>query len=215
MYRGGSGRPSSIVSWKIVTCDVYHVSCVMCHVSCVMCLVPAALLCYNTSMRIIARGMICLLILSGAGTVRAEPNPDLIGLLNNILTLEMQAVRQCEAHSDQFKSTQTYFDILRDKEETISRLQDVILEIGGEIASPVSGLETYPTILQALTNDARHEIAITRACDELLEKFGHPKVRQVIQKVKDTANLHYMALTNSALAQLVNEQIKHQPSAAP
>ena len=166
-------------------------------------------------MRSIARGMICLLILSGAGTVRAEPNPDLINRLQTILTLEMKAKRQCSTHSEQFQTTVAYFDVVAQKEDLVAALQDVLLDIGGELITPREPIESYPTVLQALTSDARYEFEIISACDNLLKKYGHPKVRQLVQKAKDTAIQHYMALTNSALSLLVNEQVKRQPPAAP
>ena len=178
-------------------------------------LVPLAFLCYNTSMRSSAWGMICLLILSGAGTVRAESNPDLISRLQTVLTLEMKTKRQCSTHSEQFQSTVAYFDVVAEKEDLVAALQEVFQDIGGELLTLRSPVESYPTAEQALTSDARNELEIIRACDNLLEKYGHPKVRQLVQKAKDTATQHYMALTNSALSLLVNEQVKRQPPAPP
>ncbi|MBU1043428.1 MAG: hypothetical protein KJ915_03395 [Candidatus Omnitrophica bacterium] len=146
-----------------------------------------------------------LFILSQA--VFAQMNPELIKALNQVLIWDIHIMQQCEEHSEQFSISIPYNQIISEKRQIIKSLVELIDFFGADISDQRIENEKSLHDYQALNLDAHAQIQGIMLYDNLLNKFGHPKVQAFAIKAKNQANVHYMLLSTAAQQLLAAKQI--------
>jgi hypothetical protein len=142
--------------------------------------------------------LLAILVFIGARIVFAQVNPDLINALNQVLIWNIRLMQQCEAHSEQFDISIPYNQVISEEQQTIKELTDLIDSFGADIPDKRLEVEKSSRDYQALNLDANTQIIIICMYDDLLSKFGHPKVQAFAIKGKNQAYIHYMLLSNAA-----------------
>ena len=128
----------------------------------------------------------------------AQTNPELIGDLNYLLTLDIQLIEECEYNSDVFDISIPYNKIINEKHRMIDELAGLIDSLGAELSDKRFNIQKLKRNYQALNADANLQIKIIEIIDAMLLKYGHPKVQIYLKKAKDQAYLHFMILSNAA-----------------
>ncbi|MBU1086522.1 MAG: hypothetical protein KKD05_03290 [Candidatus Omnitrophica bacterium] len=137
-----------------------------------------------------------LFILSQA--VFAQVNPELIKALNQVLIWDIHIMRQCESHSEQFSIFIPYNQIISEKQQSVKALSELIDFFGADINDTRIENEKSLHDYQALNLDAYAQTQGIMLYDNLLNKFGHPKVQAFAIKAKNQAYVHYMLLSTAA-----------------
>lgn len=161
---------------------------------------------------LIVKIIFCVLILTiiSSGVVLAEINPELIKSLNEVYIFEIKSMQQCEYHSEKLDIFMPYNQIILDKQETIKSLASLIDNLGADLDKKRLDIEKYNFPYTAVNRDAYSQIEVIKRYDEILNKFGHPQVRQVIEHSRRQTIEHFMFLTNFA-QRLMNEQTVNKP----
>lgn len=149
-----------------------------------------------------------LLFFIGAKLVFAQINQDMIKALNQALIWDMRILQQCEEHSEQFNISIPYSQIISEKQQTVKDLSKIIDFFGADIADNIIAVEKSLHDYQALNLDANAQIKIIIMYDDILSKFGHPKVQAFAIKAKNQAYIHYMLLSNAAQEIIAANKIK-------
>ena len=144
-----------------------------------------------------------LLVISGlllfpgmAAPVYAESNPELISSLKEAVLFEIKSMQQCEEHSEKFGLAMPYHRIILEKQQTIKSITDLIDNIGGTLDNNRLPPVKQPRLFQALNCDAQDQITLVSMYDAILNQFGHPAVRRIIDRARQQALVHFMLLTN-------------------
>ena len=137
-------------------------------------------------------------LIIAATNAYAQMNPDLLDLLNKVRIIEETSLKQCEFHSQRFGLKIPYHRILREKQETINTLTYIITNINGEVTEKSIKIQKKELASSALNNDAYIQIRIIQLYDDILARFGHPDVKQVVIVARNRAQQHFMLFTNRA-----------------
>ncbi|MFH1062020.1 MAG: hypothetical protein V1747_03945 [Candidatus Omnitrophota bacterium] len=148
------------------------------------------------------------LVFIGAKLVFAQVNPEMVKALNQLLIWDIRVMQQCEEHSEQFDISIPYNQIISEKQHTIKELADLIAFFGADITDQRIGIEKSPHDYQALNLDANAQIKVIIMYDDILSKFGHPKVQAFAIKAKNQAYIHYMLLSTAAQQIIAANKIK-------
>ena len=116
-------------------------------------------------------------------------------------------MQQCEYHSDSFNISMPYDEIVLEKQNTIRKIYDLIIEISGVPEKKRLNFEKIKTAYKALNADAYDQILIVRLYDKILDKFGHPGVCFLVNTSRRQAYSHYMLLSNIAQKIIAEEKL--------
>ena len=148
------------------------------------------------------------LILFGANNGLAQVNPDLIKDLNDLFVFDIKLMQQCESNSEEFSIFIPYNQIISEKQQTIKALAELIDSFGVDISDKRFKLEKPLHNYQALNQDANSQIKLISMYNNILSKFGHPKVQAYAIKAKNQAIIHYMLLSTAAQRIIADNQVK-------
>ncbi len=148
------------------------------------------------------------LLLFGAKNIFAQVNPDMIKDLNNLFVFDIKLMQQCEYNSEQFSISIPYNKIISDKQDTLRALAELIDSFNADISDKRLEAEKPLHDYQALNLDAKAQIEIISMYDDILSKFGHPKVQAFVKKAKNQAMIHYMLLSTAAQQIIADNQLK-------
>ncbi len=140
-------------------------------------------------------GLLFILLLV-VSLVQAEPSPELISRLKEVVIFEIKSMEQCEEHSEKFGLAMPYHRIILEKQQTIKSIADLIDNLGGTLDNNRLPLVKQAFLIQALNSDAQDQITVVSMYDGILNQFGHPDVRRIIDRARAQAMVHFMLLTN-------------------
>ncbi|MBU2062790.1 MAG: hypothetical protein KKF93_00160 [Candidatus Omnitrophica bacterium] len=140
--------------------------------------------------------VILLLVINVSGF--AQINEDLIDLLNEVRTREIESKKQYDYHSVKFDMLMPYHQIIIEKEETIQDLTRLIDALKGQVENLRIGTQAADLLTKALNSDAALEIDLVRLYDKILSQFGHPEMARLVAQARRLAIEHFMLLTNTA-----------------
>jgi len=137
------------------------------------------------------------LFLIGIKSCFAQVNPEMIQALNELFISDVKLMQQCESNREEFSLFIVYNQIISEKQQTLRDLAELIDSFGADISDKILEVEKQIFKDQALINNAKSQIKIISMYDDILSKFGHPKVQIFAKKAKNQAIIHYMLFSTT------------------